>query len=146
MTTIALGAVATIFLGLGTNDRLSVLKNIAIIPTALITAISTFSAFIDYRGSVARTAKAESDLSTLMTNIDKELLKAVAQAKFIVDRDTLDKWRKDADVAIKGVDEDWLAHFSQRNDADYQHALKVWRDARVRAYHDERADAPELSP
>jgi hypothetical protein len=114
MTTIALSAVATIFLGLGTNDRWSILKNIAIIPTALVTAISTFSAFVDYRGSIVRTAKAESDLSTLMTSVDKELLKVAAQGKFSVDRDTLDKWWKDADVAIKGVDEDWLAHFSQR--------------------------------
>jgi hypothetical protein len=115
VTTIALGAVATILLGLGTNARWSALKNIAIIPTALVTAISTFSAFVDYRGSVVRAAKAESDLSTLMTNIDKELLKVVAQGKFSVDRDILDKWWKDADASIKGVDEDWLAHFSQRD-------------------------------
>lgn len=115
VTTIALGAIATILLGLGTNDRWSVLKNMAIIPTALVTAISTFSAFVDYRGSVVRTARAESDLSTLMTNIDKELLKVVAQGKFSVDRDILDKWWKDADASIKGVDEDWLAHFSQRD-------------------------------
>jgi hypothetical protein len=115
VATIALGAAATILLGLGTNARWSALKNIAIIPTALVTAISTFSAFVDYRGSVVRTAKAESDLSTLMTEINKELLKVVAQGKFSVDRNVLDKWWKNADTSIKGVDEDWLAHFSQRD-------------------------------
>jgi hypothetical protein len=114
--TIALGAAATILLGLGSNTRCSELKNIAIIPTALVTAISTFSAFVDYRGSIARTAKAESDLSTLMTKIDKELLKIVSkEPPFIVNCDTLDDWWRDADNFIKGVDLDWLAHFSQRD-------------------------------
>jgi len=115
VTTIVLGALATILLGLGTNDRWSSLKNIAIIPTALVTAISAFTAFVDFRGSVTRTAKAESDLSTLMTNIDKELLEVVAQGKFSVDRDILNKWWKEEDTSVKAVDEDWLAHLSQRD-------------------------------
>jgi hypothetical protein len=115
VTTIALGAFATILLGLGATERWSALKSIAIIPTALVTAISAFSSFVDYRGSIARTSKAESDLSTLMANIDKELLKGVSQGRFSVERDILDKWWKEEDILVKSVDEDWLAHFSQRD-------------------------------
>jgi hypothetical protein len=47
--TIALGALATIMLGLGTSARWSELKTISIIPTVLVTALSTFSAFVDAR-------------------------------------------------------------------------------------------------
>jgi hypothetical protein len=51
-----------------------------------------------------------------MTKIDKELMKIVSkEPPFIVNRDTLDDWWRDADNFIKGVDLDWLAHFSQRD-------------------------------
>jgi hypothetical protein len=113
---IGFGALATILLAFGNSSRWSVVKSLAIVPTALVTAISTFSAFQDYRGEVTRTAKAESDLSKLITEIDIRLLEVSATSNNLpitVDPNEVHGWWKRADGIIKGVDDDWLSHFSQ---------------------------------
>jgi hypothetical protein len=113
---IGLGALATILLGLGSSGRWSALKDFAMIPTALVTALSTFSAFQDYKGEVTRLAKEESDLSKLITEIDIRLLNISAQTSkipFAVDADETRKWWDRADGIIKGVDDAWVIHISQ---------------------------------
>jgi hypothetical protein len=127
IATIALGALATILLAFGNSPRWSVVKSIAIVPTALITAISAFSAFQDYRGEISRTAKAESDLSKLITEIDIRLLEVSAinnHAPITVGIDELHGWWARADGIIKGVDDDWLSHFSQAQSGSEQGAHK----------------------
>lgn len=113
---IGLGALATILLAFGNSPRWAFVKTLAIIPTALVTAISTFSAFQDYHGEVSRTAKAESDLSKLITNIDIRLLQIsgnVDQLPISVDPNEIRGWWERADGIIKGVDDDWLNHFAK---------------------------------
>jgi hypothetical protein len=113
---IGFGALATILLAFGNSPRWSFVKSLAIIPTALVTAISTFSAFQDYRGEVTRTAKAESDLSKLITDIDIRLLQISGrtnQAPITVDLNEVHRWWERADGIIKGVDDDWLNHFAK---------------------------------
>jgi hypothetical protein len=112
ITTIALGALATILLGLGSDKW----KKLAIIPTALVTALASFVAFEDYRGEITRTAKAESDLSKLDTEIEIALLEAAtrgARPPFSIVGKQVEAWWVRADGIIKGVDDDWLSRFSK---------------------------------
>ena len=112
VSTIVLGAIATILLGLGSDKW----KKLAIIPTVLVTAVASFVALEDYRGEVTRTAKAESDLSKLNTEIEIALLEAATrgtQPPFTIVGKQVGEWWVRADGIIKGVDDEWLSRFSK---------------------------------
>ena len=113
ITTIALGALATILLGLGSDKW----KKLAIIPTALLTALASLIAFEDYRGEITRTAKAESDLSKLDTEIEIALLEAAIRGTppFSIAGKQVEAWWVRADGIVKGVDDDWLSRFSKED-------------------------------
>jgi len=94
----------------------AIIKNIAIVPTALVTAISSFIAFQDYHGEITRAAKAESDLSKLITEMEIEFLQISTKGgppPFNVERDKLARWWTRADGIIKGVDDEWLSRFDK---------------------------------
>ena len=112
---IGLGTLATILLAFGNTPKWAVVKTLAIIPTALITAVSSFLSFQDYRGEVIRSAKAQSDLAKIETEIEVELLKRSADgpAPYAVDGDKLLEWWKTEDSIAKGVDDQWLSSFSK---------------------------------
>jgi hypothetical protein len=117
ITTIALGALATILLGLGSDKW----KKLAIIPTALVTALASLLAFEDYHGEITRTAKAESDLSKLDTEIEIALLEAATRGTrppFSIVGKQVEAWWVRADGIIKGVDDDWLSRFSKEEKAE----------------------------
>jgi len=116
ITTIALGAFATILLGLGSDKW----KKLAIIPTAFVTALASFIAFEDYRGEITRTAKAESDLSKLNTEIEIALLEAAIKGTppFSIAGKQVEAWWVRADGIVKGVDDDWLSRFSKEEKAE----------------------------
>ena len=108
-------------IGLADSHKWSAIKSWAIIPTALVTAIAAFSAFEDYRGEISRTAKAESDLSQLETQIEITLLESATKGDpepFKIDAPTLVQWWTEADRSIKGVDDDWLSRFTRNGGAD----------------------------
>jgi len=113
ITTIALGALATILLGLGSDKW----KKLAIIPTALLTALASLIAFEDYRSEITRTAKAESDLSKLDTEIEIALLEAAIRGTppFSIAGKQVEAWWVRADGIVKGVDDDWLSRFSKED-------------------------------
>ena len=116
IATVILGAVATIMLGLGSATAWTGLKTLAIVPTALVTAVTALDAFYDFRGSVARNAKARNDIATLESRIEIALLEVAGSAQQYpaqVPSETLRQWFIDMDTIVKNAGEQYAAAFAK---------------------------------
>ena len=95
------------------SPKWAFIKTLAIVPTALITAVSAFISFQDYRGEIIRAGKAQSDLAKMETEIEIKLLEKSASGTLMVDESQIAEWWKREDGIVKGVDDEWLSSFTK---------------------------------
>lgn len=115
LAVIVLGALATILLGLGSDEW----KKRAIVATALITALTAVDAFYDNRGAVVRHMKVHSDMGVLESEIHDVLLALVAVSQTAQVRDEeiaakLKDWAARRDTILKASSDQYQASFTKK--------------------------------
>src|SRR5258706_12518190 len=114
ITIISLGALASVLIAFGGNERLKMFRLWAVIPTSLVTVFTAVDAFYDSRGSLVRDAATRFELATLESDIQEKVLYKLANAQTFPTKFTdqeMNGWNDQLNNILKNAGDKYVSSF-----------------------------------